>query len=78
MRGNASRGPYVIMPSPSQKSQSTMKNLSKCALTTALCLGAAPVLAQSQGDLTLVLGVGAVLPKSNNPGAIEVNDTVHT
>ena len=36
------------------------------AITTALCLAAAPVLAQSQGDWTFGLGAGWVSPKSNN------------
>ena len=44
-----------------------MKKLSMMAAgTTALCLLAAPVLAQSQGDWTLGVGVGNVNPKSNN------------
>ena len=44
-----------------------MKTLSMIAAgTTALCLLAAPVLAQSQGDWTIGVGVGNVNPKSNN------------
>ncbi len=44
-----------------------MKKLSMIAAgTTALCLLSAPVLAQSQGDWTIGVGVGNVNPKSNN------------
>lgn len=55
-----------------------MKTLMKFALTTALCLATAPAFAQSQGDMTLGLGIGAVLPKSDNLptglGVIEVDN----
>ncbi|TNF57302.1 MAG: hypothetical protein EP307_14235 [Rhodobacteraceae bacterium] len=42
------------------------RNKGILALTTALCMAGAPVLAQSQGDWTFGLGVGWVNPKSNN------------
>lgn len=43
-----------------------MKQITALTLAALMASTAAPVLAQEQGDFTVALGVGAVLPKSNN------------
>ncbi|MFY9211701.1 MAG: OmpW family outer membrane protein [Aestuariivita sp.] len=56
----------------------TTQKFALAAATTALCLLAAPTLAQSQGDWTIGIGIGNVNPKSNNGtlagGAATIND----
>ena len=56
----------------------TPQKFALAAATTALCLLAAPTLAQSQGDWTIGIGIGNVNPKSNNGtlagGAATIND----
>lgn len=51
-----------------------MKKITALTLAAALACTAAPVLAQSQGDFTVGLGIGAVLPKDNN--GVLANGTV--
>ncbi|WP_135503477.1 OmpW/AlkL family protein [Roseovarius aestuariivivens] len=43
-----------------------MKTITALTLATALASAAAPALAQSQGDITVGFGLGAVIPKDNN------------
>ena len=56
----------------------TTQKFALAAATTALCLLAAPTLAQSQGDWTIGIGIGNVNPKSHNRtlagGAATIND----
>jgi outer membrane protein len=48
------------------KNGKTMKQITALTLAAVLASTAAPVLAQEQGDFTVGLGFGAVIPKGNN------------
>ncbi len=56
----------------------TMKKITALTLATALATSAAPALAQSQGDMTLGLGLAGVFPTSSasatTAGAIDVDE----